>query len=54
MALAQTPPTFTEYPLGGAGGSDITTGPDGALWFVGGSNPGAIGRITALNSRGEG
>jgi len=37
MALAQTPPTFTEYPLGGAGGSDITTGPDGALWFVGDS-----------------
>ena len=46
------PLTFTEYPIptgSGAYPGDITTGPDGALWFTeGGANK--IGRITIAGS----
>ncbi len=38
--------TFTEYPLGPTTRPDITTGPDGALWFTDTLHQGAIGRIT--------
>lgn len=34
----------TEFPIPTANGGEITTGPDGALWFVAGR--GKIGRIT--------
>ena len=47
LRTAPSPPlTFTEIPLEIGSGADITTGPDGALWFTDGIYPGAIGRIT--------
>src|ERR1700680_1571814 len=52
LALAQPPPTITEYPIPTANAfpSDITAGPDGALWFTEGAK---VARITTAGAISE-
>lgn len=48
QAYAQSALTTTEFPLpsGYTGANNITSGPDGNLWFTDGDSPSKIGKIT--------